>query len=135
MGLNITQFHGDNEFKKTRSHVIPSILNTCAVYANISVFEHVYLTVKDRFWCSCHSVTYTCFTKIMTKAVIKYTIYWLSTSYSDNGVSDILSTYAISQALHNPNYDKVTIDFRSYNQLNTSTNNTTKSIRTGSIYL
>ena len=45
--------------------------------------------------CSCYSTPYNGFTRLITKTVIKYAIYWLNTFPSDNGVSDTLSTDAI----------------------------------------
>ena len=49
--------------------------------------------------------------------MIKDVTYWLNSPPSDNGVSDILSPDEILQEFPNPNYDKITIDFGSYTQL------------------
>ena len=71
----------------------------------------------------------------MTKAAIKDSIYWLNVFTSDNRLSNTLSPDEWEQVLPNPNYDKLTIDFWSYAQLHTCTNNTTKSRMVGAISL
>ena len=71
----------------------------------------------------------------MTKAVIQDAIYWLNESPSDNVVSDILSPAIIVQELTNPNYYKLTTELWQYSQLHTGTDNNTKSITVGAIYL
>ena len=59
--------------------------------------------------------------------MIKDVTYWLNSPPSDNGVYDKLILAAIVQVLSYPNYDKLANDFGSYAQVNTVTNNTTKS--------
>ena len=68
----------------------------------------------------------------MTKSVIQDATYWLNTTPSDNGVSDILITASIMKLLTNSNFDKLTIDFGSYTQVHMVTKNTTKSRKIGS---
>ena len=67
----------------------------------------------------------------MTNAVIQDDIYWLKLFPLDKGVFDTLSPSKIVIVLTNPNYEKLTIDFRSYAQVHTRANKTTKSITIG----
>ena len=68
-------------------------------------------------------------------AMVQDSIYWLNAFPSDNLVSDTLVLDEIVQVLTHPNYDKITIDFGSYAQLHTDTDNNTRSIMIGDISL
>ena len=46
-GFNIAQYHGDNEFEKIISHLIPSILHICSAYEHIGDIVHAYCTFKE----------------------------------------------------------------------------------------
>ena len=53
-GLDMTQHHGNNEFKKIRSHLLCSTLHICAADENIGGIESASHTVKEILWCSFH---------------------------------------------------------------------------------
>ena len=53
--------------------------------------------------------------------MIQDAIYWLNSLPPDNKVSDTLSPDEILQRLPNLNYDNLTINFESYDQVHTGT--------------
>ena len=53
-GFDITQYHDDKKSNKIISHLITSTLHICAAYENIGGIGREYLTVKERFRCSCN---------------------------------------------------------------------------------
>jgi len=134
-GFDITLNHGDNDFEKVRTHLLPATLSIFAAKEHVGGIERPICTIKERIRCSCHVTPYKQYTKLIVKAIVQDTIHWLNAFPSDTGISDTLSPAAIVRGIPNPDYNAIKITFGSFVQVHVGTDNTTKSRSVGAIAL
>ena len=63
--------HGDKEFDKIATDILPVQLQTCSVDNHIPEIERSIQTRKHENQLSCHAMTYKCLPRVMVCEIIK----------------------------------------------------------------
>jgi len=124
--FKVTVIHGDNEFnvESIKDACVPSSFHICAKNEHIPVIERSIRTVKERARCTCHSIPYMCYPKIMTIALMEQIEYWLNSFPSTDSLVDSVGPANIVEGRPNVDCRKNFIPFGSYAMLYIGTSNT-----------
>ena len=125
-GFKVTVIHGDNEFNvdSIKDACIPSRFHICAKNEHIPVVERSIRTVKERARCTCHSIPYTCYPRIMTIALMEQIEYWLNSFPSTDSLIESVGPANIVEGRPNVDCREKNFPFGSYSMLYIGTSNT-----------
>ena len=125
-GFKITIIHGDNEFniKLLKDSLLPISVMIYGRNEHVGIIERCIRVLKERGRCTCHSIPYHYYTKLMIQSLIATVVKWLNAFPSKNGISKTMSPSNIVEGKPNPDFNNKRIVFGSYALVYIDTDNT-----------
>ena len=130
-GFYISDIFGDNEFDidDIKTSILPSKLHICASGEHVPKIERSIRTIKERTRTICHSLPYTCFPKIMSRAIVATAIQWINAFPSSGGIIGNYSPALILEGRTNPDCNRTRLTFGSYAHVYDSSSDNTQQKR------
>ena len=124
--FRVTVIHGDNELNidSIKDSCLPSNLHICSKNEHVPVIERSIRTVKERAWCTSHSIPYVCNPKLVKIALMEHIEYWLNTFPSTDSILDTVGPANLVEGKPNIDCNKSFVPFGAYTLVYIGTNNT-----------
>jgi hypothetical protein len=124
-GFDITIVHSDNKFniKELKEFLSPTIVTIYGRNEHVRVIERCIRVIKERARCTCHSIPYHFYTKLMIQVLVATVVKWLNAFPNKNGISRTMSPSSIVEGKTNPDFNTKRIVYGSYAMVYIDTDN------------
>ena len=125
-GFRVSTVEGDNEFDTVDLRNVLQHRNLMIAGRNehVGPVERSIRTIKERARCTCHSLPYKRYPRIMLQSLIENSVFWLNNFPANDGVSETLSSAAIVEGRLPPDFRSKKILFGAYAIVFAGTSNT-----------